>query len=238
MSQYNYSVQSIGANAAKAVGRTLPISPKKSIEICSLIRGMRVTKAKKILEDAISMKKPIPFTRFNKDVGHKRGIGAGRFPVSTCKEILSLLESAEANAQYKGLNTGTLIIKHISAQKAAGQWHYGRHFRRRMKRCNIEIVVEEGAVKKAEKKDGKPADKKVEVKKEEKVDKKPVEAKKEEKNEQKLEEKKEIKKEEVKKTEKVEKPVQKQKEEAKSEVKNQDQKEKQQEKKPEIGDKK
>ena len=58
-------------------------------------------------------------------------------------EFIKLIESAEANAQFKGLNTSKLVISHISANKASKAWHYGRKSRRKMKRTNVEVIVEE-----------------------------------------------------------------------------------------------
>jgi len=48
-----------------------------------------------------------------------------------------------------------LVIAHISAHKASKAWHSGRKSRRRMKRTNVEIVVEEKPTKTEKKKDKK-----------------------------------------------------------------------------------
>jgi len=166
MARYNYATKGISVeHAAKAVGISLPISRKTSVEVCAFIRNKSLDKAKALLQAVIDKKIAVPFKRYNRDVGHKKGrIAAGRYPQKTCKEIFKLLESVEANAQFKGLNTANLVIKSIIANAASRPWHYGRQRRRKMKRTNIEIVVEERAVKE---------------KKEEKVEKK--EAKKKEK---------------------------------------------------------
>ncbi len=137
-----YSYQGTGI-CAKAFGRSLPLSEKQSIEICSAVRNKPLSRAKKLLQRVIAMKEAIPFKRFT-EVGHRSGaMTAGRYPVNACNEILALLESAEANAQAKGLNVNDLIVRHIAAQKAPLQWHYGRQYRRRMKRIHIEVVLEE-----------------------------------------------------------------------------------------------
>lgn len=143
---YGYSTK-ITENSAKAVGLSLPISRKESVNVCNSIRGMNVQKAKKLLQDVIALKKPIAYTVYNADVGHKAGMAAGRFPVSSCKQILAILKNAEANAQFKGLSTGNLLIKHASAQKGPTAHHFGRQ-RTKAKRTHIELVVEE--VKKQE----------------------------------------------------------------------------------------
>lgn len=138
---YQYSTP-ITENNAKAVGISLPISRKQSYNICKTIKGMNVQKAKKLLQDVTEMKKAIAYTKYNRDTAHKAGMSAGKYPVTACKQILTLLKSAEANAQFKGLSTGHLIIKHASAQKGPTTFHHGRR-RTQAKRCHIELVLEE-----------------------------------------------------------------------------------------------
>lgn len=137
---------------ARAAGRDLAISTKQSIEICNNIRQKHLKQVKRILEDAITGRKPIRYTRFNKNIGHKPGMAAGRYPGKAATNILAVLKSAEANAQVKGLNTGNLYVVHISAQKAARPLHYGRQRGTAMKRTHIEIVLQEKARKNKEKK--------------------------------------------------------------------------------------
>ena len=130
-------------NSARAVGVSLPISRKESVMICQGIRGLSVQKAKKFLEDVIALKTPVKFTRYNGDMGHKAGTAAGSFPKSSCKHILLLLKSAEANAQFKGLSTGALIVRSAMAQKGPTAYHFGRN-RTKAKRTHVELVLEEG----------------------------------------------------------------------------------------------
>lgn len=140
--KYSYALKDKGENSAFAVGKDLSISTKKAVEVCKKVRNKNLASAKKILEDTIALKTPIPFTRFNRDMGHKPGIAAGRFPVKTAKLILEVIESAESNAQNKGLNTHHLVVHHICAQKASRPPHYGRR-RRKTKRTHIEVVLQE-----------------------------------------------------------------------------------------------
>ena len=132
---------------ARAIGVALPISFKQSVEICRFIKYRNINDAKVILHKVTEKRIPVPFRRYNMDLGHKKKIGPGRYPKNASKEIIKLIESAEANAQFKGINTSNLIITHISAHNAGKAWHYGRKSRRRMKRTNIEIVVEESTTK-------------------------------------------------------------------------------------------
>lgn len=143
----------------KAYGRSLPISTRQSIEICSYIRGKNINKAISSLKRVIEMKEAVPFTRFNKDMGHKPGIGPGRYPQKSTEEIIRLLESAKANAQAKNLDVENLIISSIIANKASSPWRAGRQKRRKAKRTHIEIIIEEKADLK---KKGKKSEKKEE----------------------------------------------------------------------------
>jgi hypothetical protein len=87
---------------------------------------------------------PVPFKKFNGDVGHRKGnMMSGRFPQKACKQILGVLSSAESNAKDKGLITESLFIAHICVHKAGKQMHYGRKGSRQMKRANVEIVLKE-----------------------------------------------------------------------------------------------
>ena len=145
-----YSAECDPENSAKAIGKELNISPKKSMELCREIRGMHVEDAKEYLEEVIKMRRVVPFKRYNRDVPHRKGKGmmSGRYPVKVAKAILEVIESAEHNAEYKGLDSGNMRIAHIAASR-------GRVFEGRIPRArgratqwneettNIEIILEE-----------------------------------------------------------------------------------------------
>ena len=128
---------------ARARGIAMPISFKHSVEICRFIKNKNINDAKKILEKVMLKEIAIPFKKYNFDLGHKTKIGPGRYPEKASKQFIKLIEEVEANAQFKGLNTSNLVITHISAHNSGKAWHYGRKSRRKMKRTNVEIVIEE-----------------------------------------------------------------------------------------------
>jgi len=186
---YNYSVKNLEKeHTARAAGKALPISIKHSVEVCNFIRFLQLQKAKKFLQEVINQKRAVPYKQYNIGISHKKSIGPGRYPINTCKEILKILESAESNAQFKGLNTANLVINHLSAHKASTPWHYGRH-RGKMKRTDIQIILEEKTLKEK----AKEAPKEKKEKKTEKIIAE-TEEKKEEKTKTKKESKEEIKK--------------------------------------------
>ncbi|MDD5959377.1 MAG: 50S ribosomal protein L22 [Methanobrevibacter wolinii] len=105
---------------ARAMARSLKVSPKHCVDICNAIRGMDVQKAKAYLNDVIAEKQAVPFKKHNKKVGHRKGMKgwtAGRYPVKAAKQVLRVLKNAEANAEYKGMDTENLKIEHISSHR-------------------------------------------------------------------------------------------------------------------------
>ena len=136
---------------AKVNARNLRISTKKSYEVCNLIRDKTTEKAKQILIQVINMKRAVPYKKFLRDTPHRAGkIGPGRYPIDTCKEILKIIESAEKNAQNKGIN-GKLLISHLSTHKGPKQMHYGSKRRTEMKSTHINLIVSEIQTKEGKK---------------------------------------------------------------------------------------
>ncbi|MEM2103397.1 MAG: 50S ribosomal protein L22 [Candidatus Bathyarchaeia archaeon] len=120
MPKWGYSIQEEldPEKTVKVSGREVRISHKSAREVCRAIKGMTLTQAKKYLRDVIAKKKAVPFTRFRKKAGHRHGLekaSAGRYPVKAAKQILKILEGAEANAENKGLDIERLKIIHASA---------------------------------------------------------------------------------------------------------------------------
>jgi large subunit ribosomal protein L22 len=103
-----------------ASGRDLRISPKHAREVCAAIKGLRLEEAKSLLEEVIAGRKPIPFRRYRRKVGHRRELeswDSGRYPKRASKEILKVLNQLEANASQKDLDLERLKIVHAAAQK-------------------------------------------------------------------------------------------------------------------------
>lgn len=102
------------------MGKEMRISPKHAMEVCRAIRNMRLAAAKEYLQAVTAKKKAVPFRRHRKKLAHRRAIpswDAGQYPVKAAGAILKILEDAEANAKYKGLDLEKLRIVHASAQK-------------------------------------------------------------------------------------------------------------------------
>ena len=128
---------------AKALN--LPVSTKHCIEICRNLRFKDVSYAKEYLQDVVQLKKAVEFKRFVMNTGHKPGMSTGRFPAKAAFEILKLIKSVEANAQFKGLNTSSLKITKLVANRAPNPFGGGRHSTG-TKRTHVEVEVKERGV--------------------------------------------------------------------------------------------
>lgn len=154
MARIEYSQKIGGDNIAKAKANELNMSPKHSIEIATFIRHQRVNDAIAYLNEVITLKKAIPFRRFNRNVAHKRGLpgnwDAGRYPVKASKAYIRVLESVKKNAEYIGLDAENLEIIHVSANRGRAQKAFfpramGRATPKVRESVNLEIIVREVA---------------------------------------------------------------------------------------------
>ena len=152
MPKWGYSITELDSEkTVKASGRELRVSPKHAREVCKTIKGMKLDQAKDYLRQVIAKKKPVPFRRYKKKAGHRRGMQkafAGRYPTKAAQKILRVLEGAEANAEYKGLDVEKLRIIHASAcpgmkTKRYTERAFGRSTPRFETLCHVELVLEE-----------------------------------------------------------------------------------------------
>ncbi|HIP17668.1 MAG TPA: 50S ribosomal protein L22 [Methanothermococcus okinawensis] len=151
MGKLKYKVNVNSDKTARAMGRSLRISRKHAVEICREINGMKLEDAINYLNRVIELKQVVPFKRHGKDVPHKRGKygwTAGRFPQKASREILKVLDNAKKNAEYKGLNTEKLRIKHISSNKGFTIKRFmprafGRASPKFQETVHIQVILEE-----------------------------------------------------------------------------------------------
>jgi large subunit ribosomal protein L22 len=135
----------------KASAREIRVSHKSAREVCATIKGMMLTDAKQYLRDVIDKKKPVPYRRFTKKLGHRHGLEkayAGRYPIKTAKHVLKVLEGAEANAENKGLDIDRLRVIHVTASQGMKMKRYmpraqGRSSPQYEILTHIEAVLEE-----------------------------------------------------------------------------------------------
>ncbi len=136
---------------AKASAREIRVSHKHAREVCRTIKGMMLPKAKQYLKDVMAKKKPVPYKRFTKKLGHHHGLEkafVGKYPIKAAKYILKTLEGAEANAENKGLDIDRLRIIHASTSQGMKMKRYtpraqGRATPKFETVCHVEIALEE-----------------------------------------------------------------------------------------------
>ncbi|MBS3139410.1 50S ribosomal protein L22 [Candidatus Woesearchaeota archaeon] len=138
---------SVTEPTAKAKSTDLSVSFKHSVEISKAIRYKNTNAARQILQNVVDMKRAIPFKTYKQNVAHKRTMMAGRYPEKAARAFLRLINSVEANAQFKGLNASNLKITRLMANLAPIPFT-GKRFRTSTKRTNLEIEVTELAEKK------------------------------------------------------------------------------------------
>lgn len=143
-----YSIELDEDTAARVYGKELQISPKKSREVASALRGMQVTKAKEYLELVMAKKAAVPYKRYLTFVAHRKGMAGGGYPIKVARAFLRLLESAEENAEYRGLDAENMRIAHISAYKGQPIQGFmprahGRSSKWNQETTNVEIIIQE-----------------------------------------------------------------------------------------------
>ena len=143
-----YTAESDPDTSARAIGKEMPISPKFTREICGMVRGLKVNKAIDTLEGVIALETPVPLKRYNKRVSHKQGVGPGRYPKKAAAAVLGVINSAVANAEYKGLNVDDMVVKTITASRGrVTPGHmpraHGRATEWNQDTVNLEVIIEE-----------------------------------------------------------------------------------------------
>lgn len=134
---------------ARAIGRELPVSPKKTVELCRALRGMRLGEAKAYLEAVIAKRRAVPYKRYRSQAAAKPGVPAAGYPVKPAKALLKLLEGAETNAEFLGrLDPEAMVIRHIATSpgvriRGRRPRAHGRSTPWDQETVNVEVVLEE-----------------------------------------------------------------------------------------------
>ena len=148
MATYYSTVPADPAKTARAYGRDLDCSPKSGRNVARALKGMPIGRAKEFLQSVARLETPVPFKVRVRKIHHRRGegFGPGKWPVGVVTRFLKVIESAEANAEYKGLDKERLVITHASAYQGTviqaftprAQGRATPHYNRK---CNFEVIV-------------------------------------------------------------------------------------------------
>ena len=143
-----YTMDPDPETTAKAYGKEYQISPKKSVEVCDMLRGKDVDTALDMLEEVLEGDRAVPYKKHNKRIAHQKGTGSGGYPKKVCEKMYSLIEECRANAESKGLDTDNLVIKVLAAQKGSPiqgfrARAFGRSSPSETKTTSIEVILEE-----------------------------------------------------------------------------------------------
>ncbi|MBI2045014.1 hypothetical protein HYT23_03075 [Candidatus Pacearchaeota archaeon] len=129
---------------ARVNARDIPISTKKSSDVCRFIKGKKIKTAVHELEEILAFKRPLPMRG---EIPHRKGkIMSGRYPQKVIKNFIVLLKSLGANA----VDLDDPVITEAFAN--TGSRPYGRFGRTRKKRTHITLVARDA--KKQDKKIG------------------------------------------------------------------------------------
>ena len=143
MAKLKYSYQGKSEDIVKALGRDINISTREAYEIANAIRGLKINKAESLLQDVLEKKRAIPYRRYNRGVGHRRGLGSGRYPANSSSAFLELLNELKANAEYKGMNKENLILIHVATHSGGVSKGYYKGMPHNTPITHIELVAKE-----------------------------------------------------------------------------------------------
>ncbi|MDP3742063.1 MAG: 50S ribosomal protein L22 [Candidatus Micrarchaeota archaeon] len=120
MGLFKYSIKVADEKkAARAQVHDVNASHKDLSQVLGAIKYKTIAQAMKILQEAITKTKAIPYKKFATRLGHRSELGGkkGRYPIKEAKVALDLLKNAVANAESKGLDKEKLIIAGECAHK-------------------------------------------------------------------------------------------------------------------------
>jgi large subunit ribosomal protein L17e len=96
---------------------------KNTYETARALKGLKLKRAIKYLEDVLEHRDCIPYRRFTGHVGRTtqaklHGVTQGRFPEKSVRHVMQLLKNLQANAEAKGLDIERTSITHFVVQRA------------------------------------------------------------------------------------------------------------------------
>jgi large subunit ribosomal protein L17e len=141
--------------AAKSRANDVRVHFKNTYETARVVKGMRIKKAIKYMEDVLEHKQCVPFRRHTGHVGRAtqakiHGVTQGRWPEKSVRYVHQLLKNAHSNAEAKGLNVEKCVVSHVAVNRAVqGRRRtfraHGRITPYLSSNCHIEFIITEKA---------------------------------------------------------------------------------------------
>ena len=107
------------------------------MSICDMIRGKTTEKALEMLEEVLLFRRPVKMN--NREIPHKHGKGmmAGRYPMTACREFIRLIKQLNSNAIVNEfpIEEGVIFCK---ANQGSRPYRRGGT---RGKRTNITLIL-------------------------------------------------------------------------------------------------
>lgn len=96
---------------------------KNTYETARAVKGMKLKKALKYIDDVLEHKQIIPFRVFTGGIGRHAQCkiwkhSTGRWPEKSAKAVRELLKNLLANAETKGLDVDKCVINHVAVNRA------------------------------------------------------------------------------------------------------------------------
>ena len=139
--------------SAKARVDDLRASFKNTYETAITLKGMKLKKALKYLDQVLEHKQAIPFRRYCCGIGRTAQAKPfkhtqGRWPEKSVTQMIMLLHNAQANAESKGLDVDKCVISHVQVNKAVqGRRRtyraHGRMTPYLSSNCHVELFLSE-----------------------------------------------------------------------------------------------
>lgn len=124
--RYNYDITD-PANSVKAALHDVKVSFKNTRETCSTLRGRSFENCVQYLNNVIAKKECVPMRRYCSGVhatpqarafSGKVECVKGRWPASSCKTMIRIMDNIKANALQKNIDVKDLVIKMVSVNRA------------------------------------------------------------------------------------------------------------------------
>eukprot|EP01083_Nonionella_stella_P064213 167166_1 len=137
----------------KTRASNLRVHYKNTREAAHVLKGMKLKRAQRYLNEVIGHKDIVPFKVHTGGIGRhaqtkKWKCSQGRWPEKSCRFLLNILQNLESNAESQGLEVEQLTISHVQVNRAPKQRRrtyraHGRINPYMSNTCHVEMMASE-----------------------------------------------------------------------------------------------